>query len=218
MATTLAQKLRIKEGMSLLAIRPPSDFVSRLSPLPANTVISTKQKKFHQVHWFVKNKAEMEKELDKVLGLLKGEVLVWIYYPKGSSSMQTDLTRDKGWEKLLAHKNLQWISLISFDDVWSSFGMRLKTAADKRKDAEPKERVIFQFVDPSSKLVRLPDDFALVLKKNKNAYLFFESLSFTNKKEYIEWIVTAKRDETKKERIKASVERLAKKWKNPRNI
>jgi hypothetical protein len=29
--------------------------------------------------------------------------------------MQTDLTRDKGWDALMRHKELQWISLISFD-------------------------------------------------------------------------------------------------------
>ncbi|RYF90014.1 MAG: antitermination protein NusB, partial [Chitinophagaceae bacterium] len=47
---------------------------------------------------------------------------------------------------------------------------------------------------------------------------FFDSLSFTNKKEYIEWIVTAKREETRTERIAGTIERLAKKWKNPRNL
>ena len=57
-----------------------------------------------------------------------------------------------------------------------------------------------------------------VLKKNKKAEEFFNSLSFTNKKEYVEWIITAKREETKKERISGSVERLNKGWKNPRNV
>ncbi len=38
------------------------------------------------------------------------------------------------------------------------------------------------------------------------------------KKEYVEWIITAKREETRKERLKGTVERLEKEWKNPRNI
>lgn len=69
------------------------------------------------------------------MGLLKDDVVCWIYYPKGTSKIQTDLTRDKGWEALLKHNHLQWISLISFNDTWSAFGMRLKTEADKRKNA-----------------------------------------------------------------------------------
>jgi len=44
----------------------------------------------------------MEKELKKVLRLVKDDVVCWIFYPKGSSKIQTDLTRDKGWEELLA--------------------------------------------------------------------------------------------------------------------
>ena len=47
---------------------------------------------------------------------------------------------------------------------------------------------------------------------------FFETLSFTNKKEYVEWIVTAKREETRNNRIEGTIERLLKGWKNPRNI
>ena len=55
----------------------------------------------------------------------------------------------------------------------------------------------------SLKEVKLPDDLAAALNKNK--------------KEYIEWIVSAKREETQKERLKATMERLEKGWKNPAN-
>ena len=64
----------------------------------------------------------------------------------------------------------------------------------------------------------MPNDLADALKRNKKENAVFDSLSFTNKKEYLEWIVTAKRDETRAERIKGTIERLGKGWKNPRNI
>ena len=73
-------------------------------------------------------------------------------------------------------------------------------------------------VNPQTKEVKLPGDLSSALKKNKQAAEFFNSLSFTNKKEYIEWIVTAKREETRKERVDGTIERLVKQWKNPRNI
>jgi hypothetical protein len=218
MALILSEKLRIKEGMNLLAIHAPDNFSRTLSPLPAQVKISSSGKTHDQIHWFVKTKKEMEKELSGVLKLMKPDVICWIYYPKGSSAIQTDLTRDKGWEKLTKLDNLQWLSLISFDDTWSSFGMRLKTSSDKKKEAAPKERVIFQYVDPQRKSVTLPDDLKLLLGKSKKAASFFDSLSFTNKKEYIEWIVTAKRPETRSERVKGTIERLEKSWKNPRNL
>jgi len=217
MSNTLSQKLKIKEGYTLRTINAPENFVQTLSPLPAGVKISGDAKNYNQVHWFVRNKAQMERELNNILKLIKDDVVCWIYYPKGASKIQTDLTRDKGWDTLLKH-DFQWLSLISFDDTWSAFAMRSKTDADKKKDTQPKEREMFNYIDTQKKIVTLPDDLATVLKKNKKANEFFQTLSFTNKKEYVEWIVTAKHEETRNERIKGTIERLEKGWKNPRNI
>jgi len=217
MARSTAQKLKIKENFSLLTINAPADFKKNIGELPKGVKISNDSKNFDQVHWFVMNKAQMDKELTKVLKLMKDDVILWIYYPKGTSKLQTDLTRDKGWDSLLKHDELGWISLISFDDTWSTFGSRLKTETDKKREEKPRERPIFDYVDPKTKSVRLPDDLSAVLRKNKIQEDFFNTLSFTNKKEYIEWIITAKREETRTERVRGALDRLAKEWKNPRN-
>jgi len=120
----------------------------------------------------------MEKEMSKVMKLLKEGIIVWVYYPKGTSKIQTDLTRDKGWDCLLNEGDkLTWISLISFDDTWSVFGFRPKTEADKKKETKPKERPIFDYVDPKTKTVRLPDDLDTVLKRNRKQ-LDFSKQSF----------------------------------------
>ncbi len=219
MPNTLAQKLRIKENISLLTIHAPKNFAANLGQLPANVEISSTAKQYSQIHWFVLNQAQLKKEIGKLMKLLKPDVTVWVYYPKGTSGIQTDLTRDKGWDCLLAEGDrLTWISLISFDDTWSVFGFRPKNDADKKKEAAPKVREIFNWVNPKTKEVKLPDDIAAALKKNKKANEFFQSLSFTNKKEYIEWIVTAKQEKTRTERVEGTIERLDKQWKNPRNI
>jgi hypothetical protein len=218
MATSISDKLRIKAKFTLLTLNAPSDFKKGLHGLPAGVRIITAGKDYDQVHWFVMNKIQMEKEMSKVMKLVNPEVIVWVYYPKGTSKIQTDLTRDKGWDCLLAEGDkLTWISLISFNETWSVFGFRAKNEADKKKDAKPKVREIFNWVNPQTKEVRLPDDLATELMKNKKEAAYFDSLSFTNKKEYIEWIVTAKREETRMERIKGTIERLEKKWKNPAN-
>lgn len=224
MATLITDKLRIKPGYTLLTLHAPADFEKGLGKLPAGVSITKDAKKmagkFQQVHWFVLNMAQLKKELSGVMKLLQPGVMVWVYYPKGTSGVQTDLTRDKGWECLLAEGDkLAWISLISFNATWSVFGFRAKTEADKKKETQPKqEREIFNWVNPTTKEVKLPDDLATALKKAKKEAGYFESLSFTNKKEYIEWIVTAKREETRAERVKGTIERLGKQWKNPRNL
>lgn len=220
MATCISDKLKIKQGYNLLTLNAPDNFKKGLTGLPSGVKISDSGKNYDQVHWFVMNRTQLEKEMSKVMKLVKPEVIVWIYYPKGTSKIQTDLNRDKGWDCLMKESDkLTWISLISFDDTWSTFGMRAKTEADKKKEAKPQpEREIFKWVNPQTKEVKLPDDLSAVLKKNKKQSNFFDSLSFTNKKEYIEWIVTAKREETRNERLNETIERLGKGWKNPGNI
>ena len=108
--------------------------------------------------------------------------------------------------------------MISFDKTWSVFGIRLKSEEEKKKQIKPTPvREIFQWTDPVKKTVTVPDDVSMALSKNKKAMTFFDQLSFTNKKEYLEWIITAKREETRNERIKGTLERLSNLWKNPRN-
>jgi hypothetical protein len=218
MATSIAQKFKIKPGYTLCTINAPADFTKHLGPLPEGVSLSPTAKNFQQIHWFVLNKAQLDKELPKVLPLVTGDVLCWCYYPKGTSALQTDLTRDKGWDNLLKHQQFHWISLVSFNDTWSAFAFRLKTDADEKKSGQPKDRPILDYVDAKQKIVRLPDDLKALLSKNKKANAFFESLSFTNKKEYVEWVVTAKRAETREQRVKDSLDRLNKGWKNPRNL
>lgn len=219
MAMSLAQKLRVTPDMKLLTLNAPAGFMGSLGVLPSGVEVSAGAKDYGQIHWFVKDKARMEKELPKTLKLLKPGVICWIYYPKGTSGIQTDLTRDKGWDTLLAHKNMQWISLISFDDTWSAFGMRLQTEADKKKTAAPaKDRPILDYIDPATKTVRVPEDLEKALKKNRAAKETYESLAYSHRKEYVEWIVSAKKEETRADRVKGTIERLEKKWKNPRNL
>ena len=219
MALSIAQKLKIKEGSILLTINAPADFKKSLGPLPEGVKVQRTGDKFTQLHWFVHSEAQVKKELSSVLKLLNEDVICWIYFPKRTSGVQTDLTRDKGWDSLMSKPGLQWITLVAFDDTWSAFAIRRQVEVTTKKNTPTsQDRPIAAYVDAKTKTVRLPDDLASVLAKHKKAAAFFESLSFTNRKEYVEWIVTAKREETRNDRVQGTLERLQKEWKNPRNI
>lgn len=213
MPTSIPDKLRIKPGFSLFTLHAPADFKKTLGQLPEGVKIMDKASGADQVHWFVTNQAQLEKEMSKVMKLVSPGVTIWVYYPKGKSGIQTDLTRDKGWDCLLAEGDkLAWINLISFDETWSVFGFRGKTEADKKKEAKPKERrEIFNWVNPATKEVKLPPDVAAALKKNKVLLAYFNQLAFTHKKEYIEWVVTAKKEETRIKRVEGMIEKLKEK-------
>jgi len=54
-----------------------------------------------------------------------------------------------------------------------------------------------------------------VLAPSTAAFNFFQSLSFSNKKEYVVWILSAKQEKTKNERLTKLSEKLLAGKKNP---
>src|SRR4051794_32705518 len=115
MALPLQGKLRLKPGMKLLTIDAPAGFDKTIDAKATGIITGDKLKSYDQVHWFVKTKKEFEAGLPRLKKLMQGEVICWIYYPKGTSKLQTDLTRDTGWEMLEKEPGLKWLTLISFD-------------------------------------------------------------------------------------------------------
>ena len=58
--------------------------------------------------------------------------------------------------------------------------------------------------------VEIPDEFLVCLLDAPKAHTFFETLSDSNKKYYIDWILEAKQLETKVNRMAKTIERLEK--------
>jgi uncharacterized protein YdeI (YjbR/CyaY-like superfamily) len=63
-------------------------------------------------------------------------------------------------------------------------------------------------VKPKATLA-VPEDLAGALKKNKKAASAFEKFPPSHRREYIEWIIEAKRDETRQKRLATTIEWLA---------
>jgi uncharacterized protein YdeI (YjbR/CyaY-like superfamily) len=57
--------------------------------------------------------------------------------------------------------------------------------------------------------LEVPDDFAAALKKNAKAGKTFEDFPPSKRREYLEWVTEAKREETRRERLAASIKWLA---------
>ncbi|HEY6069875.1 MAG TPA: YdeI/OmpD-associated family protein, partial [Chthoniobacterales bacterium] len=57
--------------------------------------------------------------------------------------------------------------------------------------------------------VTVPADLTAALSKNAKARKTFENFSYSHKKEYVDWITDAKREETRKERLKKTIQWLA---------
>jgi hypothetical protein len=62
--------------------------------------------------------------------------------------------------------------------------------------------------DDRPREVSVPDDLAAALTRDAVATAAFEKLSFTHRREYVEWVTGAKRDETRARRIAETLDRL----------
>ncbi|MFL5674400.1 MAG: hypothetical protein ACJ779_05305 [Chloroflexota bacterium] len=119
----LARKLKLKPGMRAAVIGAPPDYVAKLG-VPGDTAIGTTlDGPLDWIQVFVRTTADLAAIAGPLTAALAPDGRAWVCYPKGSSKMQTDLTRDKGWEPLEAGQ-LMWLSLVSVDEIWSAFGLR----------------------------------------------------------------------------------------------
>jgi hypothetical protein len=138
--STLARKLKLKPGSHAAVIDAPQGYLAGLEPLPADVSLSEGLRgTFDWVQLFVRNKADLEKTLPRVVKALKPVSQLWISFPKGTSGIQTDLTRDKGWE-LLDRIDLKWVTLVSVDEVWSAFALRPFKPGEKRTTRGGRDR------------------------------------------------------------------------------
>ena len=62
--------------------------------------------------------------------------------------------------------------------------------------------------DTAPRTVAVPPDFDRALAKSKTVKARFDKLSYTHRKEYVQWIEGAKRPETRARRIEQAISRL----------
>lgn len=121
---TLAAKLKLKPGQQAAVVNAPQGYLEELGPLPEGVTLSDALGgPFDWAQVFVKDKAELSATAPRLAAALKPVSRLWITFPKGSSKVQADLTRDKGWEAMRSMP-LMWINLVSVNAAWSAFSLR----------------------------------------------------------------------------------------------
>jgi hypothetical protein len=129
----LLKKLKLKPGQRAAIVNAPNGYLEALQPLPEHVELARDLAgTFDWVQLFVKTQAELERALPQIRDVLKPASTLWITFPKGTSKIQTDLTRDKGWDALRS-LDLKWINLISVDDTWSAFSLRPYKPGEERQ-------------------------------------------------------------------------------------
>jgi hypothetical protein len=75
------------------------------------------------VQLFVRDSAELAQHAPAALAAIKPDGVLWIAYPKQSAKVKTDITRDRGWEPVIA-AGLRPVTQIAVDETWSALRWR----------------------------------------------------------------------------------------------
>jgi predicted SnoaL-like aldol condensation-catalyzing enzyme len=127
----ISKKLGLKPGMRALVVHAPPAYSKSLAPLPEGVVISEAVVGTHEfVQFFATRRSDIEKSAKKLLKSAAPGALVWITYPKKTSGVESDLSREEVWA---AMEGTGWrpVSQIAIDEVWSA--LRFRPVEDVRK-------------------------------------------------------------------------------------
>src|SRR5215470_6843704 len=167
--------------------------------------------------------------LTKKLHLKPGMRLAVVNAPTGFSlgklpagvTQEKSLKTDLGMGEWDAPKGSGWnpVAMIGLDDTWSSVRFKHSPGLEEARHKRQEENIVDAdgtvCVDRINRIVTPPKDLQKLLAKNAKAQAGFEPLAFTHKREYVTWILEAKKPETRTARLTKTVEMLAKGKKNP---
>jgi uncharacterized protein YdeI (YjbR/CyaY-like superfamily) len=151
---------------------------------------------------------------------------IWLIYYKKKSNIPTVIYSDAveealcfGWidsksKPIDEQKFMQFFSKRKANSVWSKInkekierltkeGLMTKAGFDIIEIA--KQNGSWTILDEAEALV-IPNDLEEEFESNPNAKIFFSSLSRSDKRNILQWLVLAKREETRQKRIREIIE------------
>ena len=212
---TMFEKLQLKDEKNLLIQGLPSSIEKQFSKLffckSVTPLLRSRRIEFALV--FAINKKQLTQILDEVIPALHPEGKIWIAYPKLSSKIASDLSRDENWQ-IMSDYGFCGVTQIALDNVWTALRFNKSELVNESVSAATNE-ILNDLVNTVEDTVSVPEEVKILFKKNKPAGVFFETLSSSNQKEYVEWIAGAKKEETRSRRLDSLVEKLCTGKKSP---
>ncbi|MGI9551838.1 MAG: DUF3052 domain-containing protein [Aurantibacter sp.] len=126
--TPLAKKLGMKDGFGVHLVNTPDHYFDLFRELPEINIIEEPQKESVDfIHLFCTKTGEFEELSLNLKAFLKKSGMLWVSWPKGSSKIETDLSRDPIRNFLLVN-GLVDVKVCAVDADWSGlkFVYRLK--------------------------------------------------------------------------------------------
>ena len=130
---TLLEKLQLADEKNLLIQGLPSSIEKQFIKLSfsKNVTPLLRSRKIDFALVFAVSQKQLLGILDDVIPFLKEDAKLWIAYPKLTSKIASDLSRDTSWE-FVSHYGFESVRLIALDNVWSAAWFRKPEVAIKK--------------------------------------------------------------------------------------
>ncbi|RYF16680.1 MAG: hypothetical protein EOO42_16330 [Flavobacteriales bacterium] len=217
MENALLKKLQLKKNFKVKLINEPNNLdevigsTAEISRLATNSSIE-----IDALLVFAVSKADFDQALELYATEVKPKTICWIFYPKAKSVLASDLNLMQNWDYMTKY-SLTPCGSAAINDIWTA--IRVKPESEMKRsglgNAEIAKSGLGKYIDVANKIITLPDDLANELSENQQALNFYNSLSYSNRKEYVLWVISAKQEKTRLDRIQKTAEKLTLGKKNP---
>jgi hypothetical protein len=219
MLQNVLEKLQFNDEKNLLIQGLPSAIEKQFFRLTfaKNVTPLLRSKKIDFALVFAINETQLASIVNEVLPALHDNAKFWVAYPKKASKIVTTLYRDCSWN-CITNSGYEGVRQVILDHVWTAIRFKKKDLVAEIN--KPVMNAVYsstiEMIEQKEKvIVSPPDDFSKELRRSKVASHFFDTLSLTNKKEYVSWIVGAKKEATRTRRLESAIDKLIAGKKNP---
>lgn len=117
------KKLNFKMQSPVVILNAPDSFISNIDSIREEAGIVTELDQVIHTEFcmaFVTKQAEIDALIPSLAPLLKGDAILWMCYPKGTSKQyKCDFNRDTGWT-IMGQFDMEPVRMVAIDEDWSA--------------------------------------------------------------------------------------------------
>jgi len=119
--TPLAKKLGYKPGFKVLVLGAPDHYWKLFDEIPLDLTVQTRLGKgpYDLIHFFCTQEKEFVQKVMKFRPVLELTGSLWVSWPKGKSTITTDINRDFIRKFILKNVGLVDCKVAAVDEDWS---------------------------------------------------------------------------------------------------
>ena len=120
------KKLNLKDQTEIVVINAPVSFEPELARLDSVRVVRNPSmvKNVEFAIAFAMTQAELDRASKELSAEAKGDAILWIAYPKGTSKRyKCEFNRDSGWT-VLGEAGFEGVRMVAIDEDWSALRFR----------------------------------------------------------------------------------------------